>query len=291
MKFGVVGTAHWASEVHVPGLLRASEAQVVGVFGRSPDKTEALARRYAIKAFASFDELLAQVDAVSIAVPPMAQRTYAVAAANAGKHVILEKPIAANLADAMEIANAIRQNDVRSLVFFIRRFVPGLREALAEAKERSWERAAVVVRSAALAPGSPYHESAWRHELGAALWDIGPHVLSILIEVMGPVRSGKLHGRSPSVRFSTVHESGATADISLTLDAAPQDASSEYRFFGQGVEMALPELVFSRLDVFTAAAEDFIRSVNSSKRHPLDVEFGLETVRVLELIERSASAE
>ena len=70
LQFGVAGTGHWASEVHLAGLLRTDGAEVVGLWGRTPSRVEEIAKRHQIRPFARLSDMLAEVDAVSIAVQP-----------------------------------------------------------------------------------------------------------------------------------------------------------------------------------------------------------------------------
>src|SRR5512142_186287 len=94
LRFGVAGTGYWAETVHLSALSAHPDATLVGVWGRSPEKAEALARNFGIASFRRFDEMLDQIDALSIALPPQIQAGLALAAANAGKHLLLEKPLA-----------------------------------------------------------------------------------------------------------------------------------------------------------------------------------------------------
>jgi len=81
MRFGLVGTGPWATMAHGPGLVAAPGAELVGVWGRSPDKTQELAHALGTTAYGSYDDLLAAVDAVAFAVPPAVQARLAVEAA------------------------------------------------------------------------------------------------------------------------------------------------------------------------------------------------------------------
>jgi predicted dehydrogenase len=287
LRFGVVGTAFWASEVHVPGLLAAAGVELVGVWGRSVDKARAIANRHGIHAFESLDAMLSAVDAITIAVPPDAQVEIALRASAAGKHLILEKPIATNAAAAQRIVDALDRGGLASLVFFIRRFIPEVAAAIAVAEGGEWDRAEVRVLSAALDPGSPYRGSTWRQAEDAGLWDIGPHALSVLLPILGPVVAAERLPTEPGyIRFGTAHQDGRSADIRVTLRAAASEAGSDYRFFGKAGTATLPDPAFSRPEVFTLAARDLVAMIESGEReHPCDVRLGLETVRILAGIE------
>ena len=98
MRFGVLGTGHWARTVHAATLASHPSAELVGIWGRDLAKAKAVGAEFDVPGFAGVDELLAQVDAVSIALPPAVQAPLAERAAAAGKHLLLEKPIALDVA-------------------------------------------------------------------------------------------------------------------------------------------------------------------------------------------------
>ena len=77
LRFGVCGTGYWAQEAHATALAASDAADLVGVWGRDPSRTEAVAARFGIDGFADLDRLLAEVDAVAMAVPPDVQATLA----------------------------------------------------------------------------------------------------------------------------------------------------------------------------------------------------------------------
>lgn len=293
LRFGVVGTGYWARNVHVPGLLRTAGAKVVGVWGRAPDRREDIANTYRIRAFSRLPDMLAEVDAVSIAVQPRAQPDIAITAAQAGKHLILEKPLAMTVEEARAVEAAVKEARVASLVFFIRRFIPEI-AAIIKAECRSqWERGAVRVHSSVMVTDSPYRDSRWRREPGAALWDIGPHVLSVLTPMLGEVSAIEAAlGPNETVFFKTVHRSGGIADASLTLHAQTSEVSNDYRFTSPGRELRLPNPQVQRADAFSKAAGEFISQVAAGRRtNDCDVAFGAQIVDLLAHAERTLDRE
>src|SRR3954464_12268716 len=100
MRFGVLGTGFWAEHVHAASLAEHPDAELVGVWGRDLAKAKAVGARFDVPGYADVDALLADVDAGSFALPPDVQVPLAVRAAEAGKHLLLEKPIALTVEDA-----------------------------------------------------------------------------------------------------------------------------------------------------------------------------------------------
>ena len=176
-----------------------------------------------------------------------------------------------------------------SIVFFMRRFVPIIADAVDDAARQHWHSASVRVHSAALTSATPFSNSPWRHNDGAELWDIGPHALSMLVPILGPViRIDARRQPGGCTTFTTTHVGGSTADVSLTLKADPGSAGIEYRFNRDGTSLTLPEPPIARADALSRAAGDLVRNIAERKTaHPLDASFGLEVVRLLEAAEQS----
>ncbi len=113
-------------EIHLQAYTRHPLARIVGVFDVDERRTREIAARYGVKAFASTEELLAAKDneAVSICTSDQFHVAPALAALKAGKHVLLEKPIATTLADADAIAQAAASVPGKLLLGHIVRFDP-----------------------------------------------------------------------------------------------------------------------------------------------------------------------
>lgn len=99
LKVGVVGTGNMGKN-HVRVLSTMAECQLVGCYDVNETLAKEQAQRYGIAAFGSPEELYAAVDVAHIVVPSFLHKEYAVAAAQAGCHVLVEKPIALNVEDA-----------------------------------------------------------------------------------------------------------------------------------------------------------------------------------------------
>lgn len=190
MRFGLFGTGPWARMAHAPGLAAHPGVEFAGVWGRDEAKAAALAGEYGesgTKAYGSVDALIADVDAVAVALPPDVQAPIALQAARAGKHLLLDKPVAFRPEQADEIAAAVAERDLASVVFFTRRFMPELAAFLAEAAGAGgWVEARVDHVGTIYDEGNPFGASPWRRESGG-LWDVGPHALALVLPVLGPV--------------------------------------------------------------------------------------------------------
>lgn len=289
LRIGVAGTGHWADTVHVPGLEQQTAVELVGVWGRNAATVDTVAKRHGIQGFTRFEDMLKEVDAVSFSVPPAVQAEIAPVAAEAGKHLLLEKPIAPTVTEAEHLAAAVEKNRVATVVFFTRRFVPAFESLLQEARKKSWTGVRVRQHTEAMLPGSPYANSTWRQAEGAALWDLGPHALSVMMEILGPIESISA-SRTPDRLscFTAKHKGGAVSEVSLGLYTKPSEVAAEYRFRGADGDYVLPIPTFPRPEALATAAGELAANVTAGEtRHRCDVRLGLEVVRVLAAADRS----
>src|SRR5690242_18538834 len=123
VRFGLMGSGHWANIVHAPGLAAHPEVEFVGIHGRDQDKLAKIAADHGTRPYADVDALIADVDALAFAAPPDVQALIAIRAAAAGKHLLLEKPPALDLATADRLVEAVDGSGVSTIVFFTQRFV------------------------------------------------------------------------------------------------------------------------------------------------------------------------
>ncbi|RIV35893.1 Gfo/Idh/MocA family protein [Micromonospora radicis] len=283
MRFGLFGTGHWAAQTHAAALDAHPRAELVGVWGRNPDRAAALATRYGVPAFDEVDALLAACDAVAVALPPDVQADIAVRAATAGRHLLLDKPLALTVADADRVVDAAAGSGVASVVFFTGRYQPEVAGFVAAtAAAGGWHTANVIRFASIFQPSSPYAGSAWRRAHGA-LWDIGPHALAVLLPVLGRVtRVTATDGPGGLVHLLLEHDGGATSTVSLTLDAPPEAVAAEFVCYGENGIERLPNADGTAATAFGVAIDQLLTEIDSGTRdHRCDVRFGREVVAVL----------
>ena len=127
---GVCGVG-WCASQHIAAFQRNPRAAVTWLCGRDRDRTRASLAKHGLavpeaRITTRFDELLASpdVDIVSIATPNHLHADQAVAAAEAGKHFVLEKPTGLDVAELVRIRDAVRRAGVRTIVSFVLRYNP-----------------------------------------------------------------------------------------------------------------------------------------------------------------------
>jgi predicted dehydrogenase len=127
----IIGCGGIALANHMPGIaLRPDAAKLVAVCDNNPAVVEAAKQRTGVTlGFTDYSELLKRddVNAVVVATPNYLHAPIAIAAAKAGKHVLVEKPLALNLPEAMSMYQAAEKAGVRHMTAFTYRFVPAMR--------------------------------------------------------------------------------------------------------------------------------------------------------------------
>jgi D-xylose 1-dehydrogenase (NADP+, D-xylono-1,5-lactone-forming) len=126
LRWGILGAARIAAQRVVPAMQAASDNDVHAVSSAS-GKARAFAQRFGLaRAYTSHDELLAdpQIDAVYVPLPNALHRPWVVRAAQAGKHVLCEKPIALSVEELDEIDEAARTSGVQVAEAFMYRHHP-----------------------------------------------------------------------------------------------------------------------------------------------------------------------
>jgi len=127
IRWGMIGCGSVAEVKSGPGFYKAQHSALAAVTSRRPEAARSYAVRHGVaKAYDTVEELLADpdIDAVYIATPPSSHKALCVLAANAGKHVYVEKPMAMNHAECRDIVTACEKNGVRLFVAFYRRALP-----------------------------------------------------------------------------------------------------------------------------------------------------------------------
>ena len=282
MRFGLAGTGYWARTAHAPALAAADDVEFTAVWGRNPQAAASLAASYQAAAYDDIAGFLAAVDAVSFAVPPDVQAPLATQAARAGKHLLLEKPIALSPEAADALVDAVGQAGVASVVFFTQRFQPDVRDWLAGLQAQGgWTGGVSAWLGSALRESSPFN-TPWRGERGA-LWDIGPHMVSLLWASLGPVTSVTADAGPADVTHLILHhQSGATSTTTLTLSATEEAAGFEAYLWGEHGRSAAPPGRADEVTALRIALAELIQSARPGHAaHPCDVRFGRDVGRIL----------
>ncbi len=235
IRFGIVGCGaigHW----HAKALQDLSGSRLVGVADGVPERAVEFGKVYDVRAFATPEALFASpdVDAVCICTPSGLHAPLAIQACDAGKHVVVEKPLALTLADADRLLEAGRRNGTLIAVISQLRFSPAVRtlkEAVDAGRLGRLVMADLVME---------YHRTqeyydlggwrgTWAMDGGGALMNQGIHGIDLLQYVMGPVKSVSARIATLARRIEVEDtaavvvefESGALATVQATTSVYP----------------------------------------------------------------------
>lgn len=116
VKWGILSTANIAARKVIPAMLQCEHAEIVGVGSRSYEKAQSMAKEFSFpKAYSSYEELLAdpEIEAIYNPLPNHLHAEWTIRAASRGKHVLCEKPLARDVAEACRIREAGEEHKVK----------------------------------------------------------------------------------------------------------------------------------------------------------------------------------
>lgn len=194
LRTAIIGTGK-VGHLHAAALRDLPESEFVAVCGRDAGKTEAFAAQYSVRAFTDLEQMLheAKVQALMVCTPHPQHAAVAVAAAEAGIHLLVEKPLASNLADCDRILAAAKAGGAVVGTVSQRRFFEPcqrIRRAIDDGKIGRPVLGSVNMygwRDRAYYESDPWRGS-WTGEGGGVLVNQAPHQLDLLRWYMGPIQ-------------------------------------------------------------------------------------------------------
>ncbi|HOV74778.1 MAG TPA: Gfo/Idh/MocA family oxidoreductase [Candidatus Hydrogenedentes bacterium] len=192
-KWGVWGSAGIARRRTIPeGIAMADNAELAAVYDINAEANREVAKQFGAKACATEDELLASgADVVYVATPAYRHCDEVIRAAEAGKHVLCEKPLGMTVEEGERMIASCAAHGVKLGVGFMMRFHAQHRAALQLVQEGRL--GTPVLARAQLSCWYPPIEGAWRQDPrlggGGSLMDMGGHCIDLLEMFFGPVAS------------------------------------------------------------------------------------------------------
>ena len=210
LRWGVMSTADIARKKVIPGLLKADRCEVVAIASRDAVQARAVADELGIPtAHGSYEALLADpaVDVVYIPLPNHLHAEWTIAAAQAGKHVLCEKPLALTAADAERMVEACAEAGVRLMEAFMYRHHPSWVAALDVIASGRLGRVRAVQSWFSYYNDDPVNIRNQLHAGGGALFDIGCYAVNL---------SRMLFDAEPQAVEASVIRYPATGVVTLT---------------------------------------------------------------------------
>lgn len=319
VKWGLIGCGDIARKRVAPALRDLPNCELVAVSRANFAQAEAFAREFGARRwYKDWQELIVdeEVEAVYIATPVHLHAAQAIAAAEAGKHVLCEKPMALSFADCDRMIAACDANNVRLGIAYYRRFYPvvALIKSILNSGEIGTSVIAQINAFERFEP-EPSNPRRWLLEKelsgGGPMFDFGCHRIEVLINLFGSVKEVK--GLTGNVLFKRgvedtasalfQFENGTQAVLSVTHAACePQDTLS---IFGSHGSIHIAPLNEGKVKIKTADGErveahpphknlhlplidDFAHAVLNHTEPQVDGRTGRETAQIIEEIYASA---
>ena len=273
------------SKTHALALKDVAGAQLMACADFNPAAAESFAAANNIRMLADWQALLAcpEVDAVCICTPSGTHAPLAIEALNAGKHVVLEKPMALDTAQCDEIIAAAERNGKRITVIAQMRTAPDILRAQKLLKEGALGQIIMTQLHMCYYRPTTYYQGSWRGtkkmDGGGALMNQGIHGVDLLRHLMGPVKQVKSVVRTllhdieveDAAVAALEFESGAIGVITASTATAP-GYDREIRIYGTrgGMEFKEDKLVRLILDGVEQPCEEFVSAGAATSNLLLD---------------------
>ncbi|MEU9290489.1 Gfo/Idh/MocA family oxidoreductase [Streptomyces sp. NPDC048275] len=273
VKVGLVGAGPWARAVHARVLAAGPETQLTAVWARRPEAAHETAAPYGAATVTRFEELLDRCEAVAFAVPPAVQAELAPRAAKAGKALLLEKPLGADLASARRLADAIDEAGVVSQLVLTNRYHPATRQFLSAAQSLEIAGARSCLLHGAFLGGE--FATSWRLEHGALL-DLGPHLLDLLDAAVGPIVRVRGTGDPRRwIELTCEHAGGAVSQASLSGSVGVEGGSTRIELFGPQATLVYDASELDHEESWPVLRRDFATAVRTGVSGQLDARRGV----------------
>ncbi len=246
VKWGVIGCGGIADRRTLPGMMLSDEVELIAVMDANKEAADRCKEKYNAKyAFDNIEELLAldEIEAVYIASPVFCHKEQAYKAADAKKHILIEKPVGLTSSEAEEIAAYCENKGVKLGVGFMMRFHAyhqKMREII-----QSGKLGEIVSARAQLTCWYPEMENCWRQDMklsgGGAMMDMGVHCVDLIRYITG-LEVTEAAGFSGNQVFNYSVEdagcvifrlnNGATAYVDANFNIPDAAAKCKIEFYG-----------------------------------------------------------
>jgi predicted dehydrogenase len=299
----------WWSDVLADAVQRSGKMKIAACFSRSAEKREAFARKYSCRAARSYAEILEDrsIEAIINTTPNSVHRETTIAAARAGKHTFLDKPIANTIDDARALTEACRKAKVVLALGYQRRREAHFRWIKQQIDGGVFGRLVNAEANISRDRLGKIDLSSWRYTAegmpGGVMLQIGIHYTDVLEYLIGPVKavSGRfvrlvLPGDNPDVASLVLeHENGALSTLNASYASASEyylmniygkEASAYYdlhtglRWLKRG-STQFEAVAVGKNDTIVEELEEFARAVRGDGEPEMDGERSTRSLAVL----------
>ncbi len=249
VRIGLVGVGAAAQINHIPALKKTEGLELVGLCDRDPEKAARVAQKFGIEhAFDRFDDLLAaeDIDAIDICTPNYLHAPMAIAALEAGKHVLCERPFARRAEEAANMVKAAKKADRLLLCAVQHRFRPDA-QLLKKFVEKGDLGDIFFAKAGWLRQRTEWDSDEWRRQKresgGGVVLDLGFQMLDLSLWVLGNPAVVSVSASVHRLRKDEVEDSatallrldnGTTLTLELTWGLLMEKDFAYLNLFGAG---------------------------------------------------------
>ena len=308
LKVACLGMGWW-SDVLADAIVRSRKLEIVACYSRSEEKRAKFAAKYSCRAAPSYDSILADrsIEAIINTTPNNVHLETTRAAAEAGKHVFLDKPIANTVSDGRGITEVCHKAGVVLALGYQRRREGHFRWIRKQIDDGVFGKLVNAEANISRDRLGKIDLGSWRYTAegmpGGVMLQIGIHYIDVLEYLVGPIKavSGSLAqlvlpGDNPDVASLLIeHQNGALSTLNASYASASEyyvmniygkDASAYYdfhqglRFLKRGAEKSEPVQV-PKVDTFVDELEEFAAAVRGGPRPEMGGEGGTRSLAVI----------
>src|SRR5262245_13887783 len=233
LRVACIGMGWW-SDVLADAMVRSGKLKIGACYSRSTERRQAFAQKYGCAVAASYQALLEDrsIEAIINTTPNNTHRDTTIAAARAGKHVFLDKPIATTIADARALTEACRKSRVVLALGYQRRKESHFRWVRRAIDDGAFGKLVNAEANISRDRLGQFEEGHWRYSAegmpGGVMLQIGIHYTDVLEYLIGPVTAVSarvaqlvLPGENPDVASMLLeHENGALSTVNASYASA-----------------------------------------------------------------------
>jgi predicted dehydrogenase len=308
LRVACIGIGWW-SDVLADAIKRSDKIKIVACYSRSEQKRQAFASKYGCRALPSYEAILAdpEIEAIINTTPNDAHLETTRAAATAGKHVFLDKPIANTVSDGRAITEICRKASVVLALGYQRRRESHFRWVKRQIDDGVFGKLVNAEANISRDRLGKIDLNSWRYQAagmpGGVMLQIGIHYADVLVYLIGPITavSGRfvrlvLPGDNPDVASLVLeHENGALSTLNASYASASEyylmniygkEATAFYdmhrglRMLKRGEERPA-DVPCANTDTFVEELEEFAAAVRGGVRPEVGGEYATTSLAVV----------
>ncbi len=286
MRFAIIGCGRIAPK-HAESIVALEEAELVAVCDIVPERAQAFADKYGAKPYTSYEEMLAkeEIDVVTIATESDLHAPIGITCAQAGKHVMVEKPMAMTLASADELIRTCHEEGVKLSVIHQNRYnksIKLMRQALEEGRFGKLTHGQATVRWNR--NDAYYAQAPWRGtklQDGGVLMNQSIHNIDLLQWTLGPAESvfGYTRTALRKIEMEDVgvavikFKNGALGVIEAASTIYPKNIEETLNIFGETGSVMVGGIAVNRIETweFPDSEEEKKQIFDSQENDPPNV--------------------